>query len=121
MTEPKLNFGITDRSFELIRDSLAKFTEIDKAIIFGSRAIGNEKSGSDIDIAVFGKELTDDILRTIKILLNEKKTIPYFVDIIDYNSIENSKLKEHINNEGKIFWIKKKNCAKKTYKEDELI
>ncbi len=106
MTKPKSNFGISENSLKLIRDSFAEYSEIEKVVIFGSRALGIEKSGSDIDIAIFGKELNDSIIRTIKVLLNEKKAIPYFVDVIDYSSIENSQLKEHINNEGKIFWMK---------------
>ena len=106
MIESKLNFGISEKSYKLIEESLAKYPEIEKVVIFGSRALGNEKSGSDIDIAIFGKKLTDEILSSIRVLLNEKLNIPYFVDVVDYNSIKNQQLKEHIDSGGKIFWVK---------------
>ena len=108
MTGTKLNLGISDKSFKIILDTLEKFSEIEKAVIFGSRAIGNDKPSSDIDIAIFGENITDDILRKINVLLNEKENIPYFVDIIDFNSIENNQLKEHILKKGKVLFSNSK-------------
>ncbi len=40
-------FGIYDKSYDLIVEAIAKVREIDKAVIFGSRAMGNYKKGSD--------------------------------------------------------------------------
>jgi len=80
----------------------------EKAVIFGSRAIGNFKRGSDIDIALYGKKLTSDILNNIKIKLNEQLPIPYFIDIVNYAEIQNENLKEHIDREGKVFYSREK-------------
>ncbi|MBK7107123.1 MAG: nucleotidyltransferase domain-containing protein [Ignavibacteriae bacterium] len=101
-----LTFGISEKSFFYLITALKNFPEVEKAVIFGSRAIGNAKAGSDIDIAVFGNELNTDIVRELKILLNEKYNIPYFIDVVEYNSISNAELKKHIIENGKIIFIK---------------
>lgn len=51
------NFGISDFSFNCICDTLKKYEDIERALIFGSRAKGNYKKGSDIDLAIYGTEL----------------------------------------------------------------
>lgn len=102
MIEGNETFGISEKSFKKIIDTLTKFPEIKKAIIFGSRAMGNEKPGSDIDIALEGENITDEMVRKVKVILNERENIPYFVDVINLNTIKNDELKEHIRKFGKI-------------------
>ncbi len=98
------SFGIYDKSFNLIRESLAEFPEIEKAIIFGSRAMGNHKKGSDIDIAICGENVNHNITSRLNGKLNEELPIPYFVDVVNYNLINLEELKEHIENNGKIIY-----------------
>ena len=43
-------FGLIERDIEYIVKAMKKFNEIEKAIVFGSRAIGNYKKGSDVFI-----------------------------------------------------------------------
>ncbi len=64
--------------------------EIDDVLIFGSGAVGQEKRGSDIDLALIGKNLS-----------SKSQDIPYFVDVLHYNPFENEQLKAHIDKEGK--------------------
>ena len=47
-------FGLIERDIEYIVKAMKKFNEIEKAIVFGSRAMGNYKKGSDVDIAIIG-------------------------------------------------------------------
>ncbi|GAA0706142.1 nucleotidyltransferase domain-containing protein [Paraclostridium ghonii] len=101
-------FGLLDRDILYIHKALGQFDEIEKVIIFGSRAMGNYKKGSDIDIAVIGKEVTSKTIFKLDDYLNEVYPLPYFFDIIQYDLITNEKLREHINNEGKIIYIKNK-------------
>ncbi len=96
------NFGIYDRSYFLILETLKNISEIEKAYIFGSRAMGNYKKGSDIDIAIMGEKLNFNITSSLYGLLNEKLPIPYVIDLVNFNIIETKELKEHILNEGKI-------------------
>ena len=91
-----MNFGLSDEHLKMIIAVLAK-TPITKAVIFGSRAKGNYKPNSDIDIAVF---VGDDIINKISTELDELPT-PYKFDIIAYETIQNQDLKEHIDRVGK--------------------
>lgn len=100
-------FGLLDRDIEYITKAMEKFNEIEKAIVFGSRAMGNYKKGSDIDIAIIGDKVDSRIIYSLDDYLNEIYPLPYFFDILDFKSIANENLKEHINIEGKIIYERK--------------
>ena len=87
--------------------SIVLLDEIEKAVLFGSRAMGNYKKGSDVDIAIIGKDVSRSIVYKIEDYLNEVYPLPYFFDINHYNEITNENLINHIDNEGKIIYIKK--------------
>ena len=97
-------FGIYPSSFQLLIDSLFKFKEIEKAIIFGSRAMGNYKEGSDIDLAVEGEYIDINTITKLSSFLNEELPIPYFIDVVDIKTINEPLLKEHIFKEGKVIF-----------------
>ncbi|WP_238458057.1 nucleotidyltransferase family protein [Alkalihalobacterium alkalinitrilicum] len=97
-------FGLLERDINYIIKGLCKFTEIDQAKIFGSRALGNYKSGSDVDIALLGQEITDRTIDELSELLNEVYPLPYFFDILHYSALNNQKLKEHIDTVGIEFY-----------------
>lgn len=93
-------FGLLKRDEELIISALSNFSEIEDGIIFGSRAIGNFKKGSDVDLALKG-DLNEKILIQVSELLNEELPLPYHFDVINYSSISNDELIEHIVKFGK--------------------
>ncbi len=53
-----MNFSLPSKSLQQIVALLATFPEIEKAVVFGSRAMGNYKPGSDVDIALNGHKIT---------------------------------------------------------------
>ena len=57
-SEVQINSGISEQSFETILKAFKDFSEIESTVLFGSRAIGSFKKGSDIDIAIYGQNLT---------------------------------------------------------------
>ncbi|MBN6206608.1 nucleotidyltransferase domain-containing protein [Ralstonia pickettii] len=99
-------YGLLKRDMQYIINTLNQFNEIDFAIIYGSRAIGNFKKGSDVDLAVSGEKVTDRVIYELNDLLNEASPLPYFFDIICLQNINNEKLLEHIKSEGKVFYKK---------------
>ena len=101
-------FGLLDRDMHYIEKALKECKEIDKAIVFGSRALGNYKNGSDVDIAIIGKAVTEETLYHLHDLLNEQYPMPYFFDLLHYEEINNEKLKKHIDTVGKELYLKKK-------------
>ena len=92
--------GLTDRQLELIRKATGQFTEIEAALLFGSRAMGNYKPGSDVDIAIKGRCITEETIRSLNTLLNEELPLPHFFDIIHYDTLDNESLVQHINQHG---------------------
>ncbi len=100
-------FGIYPKSYQEIISILEKYESIEKVIIYGSRAKGNYKEGSDIDITLFGN-ITKEDFNTLWLEIDDSY-IPYKFDISIYNNLNSEELKEHINRVGKIFFIKKDN------------
>lgn len=95
------SFGISDKTYSKILDTFQRFPEIKEVVIFGSRAKGNYKNGSDIDLAVKGENVGPGLILKLKGFFNVRFSIPYKVDVIGYNYLTHPGLKEHINRVGK--------------------
>lgn len=100
------SFGIYEKSYSLLINAISEYPQIEKAIIFGSRAMGNYKKGSDIDIAIVGSRINYEITAQLNAELNEQLPIPYFIDVVNFNTINNDELKQHILKEGKACYEK---------------
>jgi uncharacterized protein len=100
------NYGLKDADLKIICNVFHNEGKIEEAIIFGSRAQGNYKNGSDIDIALKGKEIDAGIISQISYQLNEETLLPYKFDIINYNAISNKDLVDQINQTGIIIYTK---------------
>lgn len=96
-----MKFGLKDRDIDNICDAVSRFPEVEKVKVFGSRVMGNYKKGSDMDLAIFGEKLNDNIAIKLAGILNEELPIPYFVDVLNYKTISNKVLIEHIYKFGK--------------------
>jgi len=101
-------FGLRDSDISDIIQVLEKFPEVESARIFGSRAKGNYRNGSDVDLAVFGNNISFERIIHISSVLNEETMMPYYFDVLDYYSIENADLVRHIDRIGKIIYSKEK-------------
>ena len=102
-------FGLYKTDIEEIVAVLKSVPEVDEAIVFGSRAKGNFRNGSDLDIAIKGKDISFSAISHLSYVLNEDTLMPYKFDILDYNTISNTDLKEHINRIGKTLYKKSDN------------
>ncbi|HOV92518.1 MAG TPA: nucleotidyltransferase domain-containing protein [Candidatus Kapabacteria bacterium] len=103
-----MKFGLSDQQLETIIEIISSFPEITEAIIFGSRAIGTNRQGSDIDIAI---KCNNSKFNKRGNLLSrfEESNLPFFVDIVDYNSITTNELKMQIDLYGVVFYNRKMN------------
>ena len=72
--------------------------------MFGSRAQGNYKPGSDVDLAVKGDRITDRPLAQITDHLNEETPLPYFFDVIDHNRLDQRAIVDHIDRVGDMIY-----------------
>lgn len=98
-----MQYGLSDSTIEKIRGVLSAFGKIDKAILFGSRAKGTYKPGSDIDLAVFGNNIGLEEHNSLANLLDDL-LLPYKIDVIVYTRINSEALKVHIARAGKLFF-----------------
>ncbi|RLD78733.1 MAG: nucleotidyltransferase domain-containing protein [Bacteroidetes bacterium] len=105
MTDKK-KYGLIDSDLNNVISILLKNQKIDEIILFGSRAKGNFKKGSDIDIALKGAtlKLIDIIDVTIEI---DSLLLPYKFDLIIFDRINEKALIDHINRIGIVLFSKK--------------
>lgn len=94
-----MKYGLKDDVLESIINVFTKNFKIKKVLLYGSRAKGNYKNGSDIDLTLIGKDI--DILELNNILLElDELYLPYSFDISIFEKIENKELIDHINRVG---------------------
>jgi len=87
--------GLSDKSLQAIANVVYSNKRVQEAKIFGSRAIGTFHEGSDIDICLFGEELTISDLNRISSELDDLN-IPEIVDLVNFRTIKNENLLKHI-------------------------
>lgn len=93
-------FGLKQGELEKICSIISTEQNVEDAFIFGTRAKGNYKAGSDVDIALKGKGITYEMLTNLSYLLNEETAMPYKFDLLNYENLKNKELKEHIDRVG---------------------
>ena len=99
-------FGLPDRTLKTMRAIFARYPQIEKVVVYGSRAMGNYRTGSDIDLTMYG-EYTDSItyndLNKIAGELDDSD-IPYMVDLSIFDALDHANLQDHIERVGKVFY-----------------
>ena len=98
-----MKYGLTSQELDSILNVFEKTPEVEKAVLFGSRAKGNFRPGSDVDIVVFGKNMSFDKFLTLIINLDELDLLQA-IDLIKYENIEDNKVIEHIKRVGKVLY-----------------
>ncbi|SSC09246.1 restriction endonuclease subunit S [bacterium endosymbiont of Bathymodiolus sp. 5 South] len=98
-------FGLDADTLRNIKKVFATLPNLEKVILYGSRAKGNYKDGSDIDITLLGKQLTLKTVYALEEVL-EELYLPYTFDISIFTQIDNDDLIKHILRVGKTFYLK---------------
>ncbi|MBN2233294.1 MAG: nucleotidyltransferase domain-containing protein [Deltaproteobacteria bacterium] len=107
-----LRFGLQETTIRKIHDVLARHPEVERAILYGSRAKGNYRNGSDIDLTLRGDEhrlnttLLFRIMRELDDLL-----LPYTFDLSIFHHIADTDVLDHIRRVGMTFYEKKTDTA----------
>ena len=101
-----LRFGLKETVIHKIRSILAGYPQVEKAILYGSRAKGNYKNGSDIDLTLRGgPDLTLKVLYRIMDELDDL-LLPCIIDLSIFNTIHDPDVIEHIQRVGIPFYEK---------------
>jgi len=99
------DFGLDKKIISRIREVFAAVPAIEQVIIYGSRAKGDHRPASDIDLTVKGATVTWHDLQTIELKIDDL-LLPYKADLSLYDHIENENLIDHIKRVGKVFYEK---------------
>lgn len=101
-----LRFGLNERNLKTLVSVLESFPHIQRVVIFGSRAKGNFHAGSDIDLAIMNEEIGSAELSKLQSKF-EESDLPFFVDLVNYSTIDVPALREHIDRVGVEFYLRK--------------
>ena len=99
------SFGLPQSTLDEMRAIFARHNKVTKVVVYGSRAKGNYRNGSDIDLTMFGKNLTFQDLSNIHNALDDSSN-PYLINLSIYNHLDNAKLREHIDRVGQVFYYR---------------
>ena len=100
-----MQYGLKQETVQKINSIFAKYEEVEASILYGSRAKGDFKPGSDVDLTLIGKKLNLKLLNKISLDLDDL-LLPYTFDLSIYHHINNPDLIEHIERVKKIFYKK---------------
>jgi len=109
-----MRFGLMESTIDAICGVLAHHPAVEKAVLYGSRAKGNFKPGSDIDLTLFGAALDARQLAMIDEELDDL-LLPYQIDLSIFAQLDHAKLREHIERVGVEFY-RRENGASETRK-----
>lgn len=98
-------YGLSTETVSAIQNILRGYPDLERAVIYGSRAKGNYRPGSDIDLVLEGDTLNLTTLQKIESKLDEL-LLPYKFDLSLLKQIKNPDLLDHIQRIGQIFYIK---------------
>lgn len=98
-----MQYGLKEDVVKDIQKIFKKYPEIKKVILYGSRAKGNYRFNSDIDLTLLGNELDLATLFRIETDLDDL-LLPYKIDLSVFHKIENMALIDHIKRRGIPFY-----------------
>jgi len=101
-----MKYALSDKVITKIIQVFTQFPQIEEAILYGSRAKGNYKKGSDIDLVIEGNNITISCLAKIKNAIDDL-LLPYTVDLSIFDTIDNPSLIDHINRIGIVLYNNK--------------
>ena len=99
-----MKYGLPVRSLDTLNEIFRKYPGVKQVILYGSRAKGNFRPGSDIDLSL----KTDDTFSHTDLLRIagdfDDSDMPYLVDVSVYDKLSNPNLKAHIDRVGKVIY-----------------
>ena len=100
-----MNHGLTTTTVERLQSVMAHYPEVEKAVLYGSRARGTHRPGSDIDLTLCGGELDHTLLTRMDNELDDL-LLPYQIDLSLMSSLSHPALLDHIRRVGVVLYEK---------------
>ena len=96
-------FGLPEEAVRRIREILAAEPRVERARLFGSRARGDERPASDIDLCLEGDRLDLPTLLTLQTRL-DALDLPWKIDLLAWDGITDPALREGIRVHGQVIF-----------------
>ena len=103
--EDPMTFGLSERIRADIRQVFGHYPAIERVLIFGSRAKGNARPGSDIDLAVIAPEMSDAEFARLWNAIDDLPLV-FKVDLLHWDRLANPRLKDKIPRDGCLFYAR---------------
>jgi predicted nucleotidyltransferase len=96
-------YGLSEETLQLIWRVFADYSAVERVILYGSRAKGTYRTGSDIDLAIAGNGLTHQALLDLHNALDDLELL-YRFDLLNLQTVSNPALLDHIQRVGIVFY-----------------
>ncbi|MDO9268466.1 MAG: nucleotidyltransferase domain-containing protein [Methylobacter sp.] len=104
-TDAAAKLGLSQTTLDKLNSVFLRHKAINSVLVYGSRAKGNYRPGSDIDLTIKG-----DVLEFAELMQIEDQIddlfLPYTVDLSQYSQLSNTDLIEHIDRVGVVIYDK---------------
>lgn len=97
-------FGLRDTDINYMHDLFRQHPDIEQVWVYGSRAKGINRPGSDVDLALIGPDIKRETVSHVHFVLEEDSPMPFFFDVLYWNTLANQKLKDEIEQTGKLLY-----------------
>ena len=94
-----MRYGLKEETIETIIAILSNEPRVEKVLLFGSRAKGTYKDGSDIDLCLEGANLDLSALSPLEEKLDDL-LLPWKIDLVAFDLISNQEMRDHIRRVG---------------------
>lgn len=111
LQDVSMTFGLRDTDIQYMHDLFRQHPEIDEVWIYGSRARGTHRPGSDVDLALVGPDVTFGIVVHIHFVLEEDSPMPFFFDVTHWNTVRDEKFKEKVRLTSQLIYQKTSSTA----------
>ena len=108
-----MSFGLPQKTITQLKSVFKKYPEVTQVKIYGSRVTDHYRRGSDIDLAFF-YESERDLSSNLSWELDDLPC-PYLFDVVNYNKLDESPLKQEIDKYGRLLYKKDIRKLKETF------
>ena len=98
-----MRFGLSEETISGIQQVFARYPDIDRVVLYGSRAMGNFRPGSDIDLTLYGERLDRHLCSSVAEDLDDL-LLPYSIDLSIFALLAHPDLEAHIERVGQLFY-----------------
>lgn len=99
-----MTFGLRDTDITTMHDLFRQHPDIEQVWVYVSRAKGTNHPGSDVDLALIGPDVKRETVSHVHFVLEEDSPMPFFFDVLHWNTLSNQKLKDEIERTGNLLY-----------------